>query len=285
MLRSFSGDTEVLLANGQTIDIADVQVGDLVFAHDPETGVSGPRAVTATWPHTDTLVEFEVGSATVTTTEDHEFWNVTDQAWQETQHIDEGDLLLTAGGLTVEAGTLLWDTAHVAPAFDLTIDGIHTYHVTFGDESVLVHNNDGPCQEVLDRAAELGVDPEYLDELARDPASGGTVDADSLREAEVGVLLDQRGDLPGPLRRDASGAGEFFDANGELWDIKAFRSTRPDGSPNFVLEAALSSIQGEFLAGENIILDTLNLDEADLSALLSAIAESDFEPKLSVVVL
>ena len=65
----------------------------------------------------DTLVEFEVGDSTVTTTEHHEFWNVTDNAWQETQHIDVGDLLLTADGARVEAGTLLWDTAHVAPAF------------------------------------------------------------------------------------------------------------------------------------------------------------------------
>ena len=46
-----------------------------------------------------TLVEFEVGDGTVTTTEDHEFWNVTDSAWQETQHIDEGDLLLTSDGM------------------------------------------------------------------------------------------------------------------------------------------------------------------------------------------
>ena len=97
-LRSFSGDTEVLLADGTALAIADVEVGDVVFAHDPETGLSGAREVLATWPHTDTLVEFEVGDSTVTTTEDHEFWNVTDQAWQETQHIDAGDLLLTADG-------------------------------------------------------------------------------------------------------------------------------------------------------------------------------------------
>ena len=72
------------IAIGATIEIADITVGDIVNAHDPETGQSGPREVLATWPHTDTLVEFEVGDATVTTTEDHEFWNVTDQAWQET---------------------------------------------------------------------------------------------------------------------------------------------------------------------------------------------------------
>ena len=123
-----------------------MQVGDIVFAHDPETGLAGAREVTAIWSHEDTLVEFEVGDGTVTTTEDHEFWNVTDQAWQETQHIDAGDLLLTADGATVEAGTLLWDTSHVAPAFDLTINEIHTYHVTAGDQSVLVHNNTPtPC--------------------------------------------------------------------------------------------------------------------------------------------
>ena len=133
------------IANGATIEIADITVGDIVYTHDPETGMSGAREVLATWPHTDTLVEFEVGDSTVTTTEDHEFWNVTDQAWQETQHIDAGDLLLTADGATVEAGTLLWDTAHVAPAFDLTIDEIHTYHVTAGDESVLVHNQNRTC--------------------------------------------------------------------------------------------------------------------------------------------
>lgn len=49
----------MLLANGDTIDIADVRIGDMVFAHDPETGLAGPREVLATWPHTDTLVEFD----------------------------------------------------------------------------------------------------------------------------------------------------------------------------------------------------------------------------------
>ena len=34
-LRSFSGDTEVLLADGTAIAIAHVEVGDVVFAHDP----------------------------------------------------------------------------------------------------------------------------------------------------------------------------------------------------------------------------------------------------------
>ena len=117
------------------------------------------------------MVEFEVGDGTVTTTEDHEFWNVTDDAWQETQHIDAGDLLLTADGATVEAGTLLWETAHVAPAFDLTIDEIHTYHVTAGDESVLVHNcSPEEAQRVLD---EFENDASVIDRVGDGAARSG----------------------------------------------------------------------------------------------------------------
>ena len=174
----------MLLANGQTIDIADVAVGDLVFAHDPETGLSGARAVTATWPHTDTLIEFEVGDGTVTTTEDHEFWNVTDQAWQETQHIDEGDYLLTADGETVVAGNLLWDTTHHAPAYDLTVDGIHTYHVTAGDETVLVHNQNQTCNVDDDGNVRL-IRDDGTEVIYRVDGTADFVDADGIEYRDI----------------------------------------------------------------------------------------------------
>ena len=66
--------------------------------------------------------------------------------------------MLTADGATVEAGTLLWDAAHVAAAFDLTIDEVHTYHVTAGDQSVLVHNTGAATWIEL----EDGVEEKYL---------------------------------------------------------------------------------------------------------------------------
>ena len=46
--------------------------------------------------------------------------------------------------------------------------------------------------------------PEWLKrqtELAKDPAHGGVVDDKRLREAEVGLILEARGDLPGPITR------------------------------------------------------------------------------------
>ena len=74
--------------------------------------------------------------------------------------------MFTADGATVEAGILLWDTAHVAPAFALTIDEIHTYHVTASAEEVLVHNNnDGQCIHGIFRGATRDVD---IDRVVRE---------------------------------------------------------------------------------------------------------------------
>ena len=128
------------MADGTTKPISEIEVGDYVWAVEPETGEAGERVVTAVWPHDDILVDFTVGAGSVTTTEDHHFWNVTDSEWQETQHIDPGDHLLTAEGLTVEAGNLDWTTAHHADAYDLTVDGLHTYFVGTVIGRVLVHN-------------------------------------------------------------------------------------------------------------------------------------------------
>ena len=214
VLRSFSADTEVLLANGTTLAISEVEVGDLVWAHDPQSGEAGARAVTAIWPHEDTLVEFEVGSATVTTTEDHEFWNVTDQAWQETQHIDPGDNLLTADGHVVEAGNLLWDTAHHAPAFDLTVDEIHAYHVTAGDEHVLVHNNGSTCGVVVTESSLRHV----VDTHKRDGpdfAEGESFFLDELSDLDIEFLISE-----------SSVVTAVEQANGRF--SRVFRNTDPD---------------------------------------------------------
>jgi len=142
-LRSFSADTEVLMADGTTTVIADVRVGDEVWAMDPETGDAGNRTVTAVWPHQDVLMEYTVGDGSITTTEDHHFWNATDDEWQEAQLIDRGDSLLTADGQVVAAGNLDWTTAHFAAAYDITVDDLHSYFVATGDSEVLVHNCNG----------------------------------------------------------------------------------------------------------------------------------------------
>ncbi|MEM8925638.1 MAG: polymorphic toxin-type HINT domain-containing protein, partial [Actinomycetota bacterium] len=138
--RSFSADTHVLLADGRTKRIDQVEVGDWVLAADPGTGEQGPRRVTATWPHNDWLIDLRVEGGAVTTTEDHPFWNQSDHQWQESQHFDSGDLLLQADGSTVAVHGLDWATVTYSPAYDLTVDDLHTFFVRVADGAVLVHN-------------------------------------------------------------------------------------------------------------------------------------------------
>ncbi|MFC2177449.1 polymorphic toxin-type HINT domain-containing protein, partial [Actinomycetota bacterium] len=153
---SFSGDTEVVMADGTTKLISEIEVGDWVLAHDPETGQRGPRNVTHVWVHEDTLVDLEIGGDRVTTTEDHPFWNVTDQEWQRADALGRGDLLLTAYGTTIPVDGIDWTTTSAGAAFNLTVADIHTYHVTVGDQSVLVHNT--RCDELVGRAADFDAD-------------------------------------------------------------------------------------------------------------------------------
>ncbi|WP_460407308.1 RHS repeat-associated core domain-containing protein, partial [Actinophytocola sediminis] len=64
---SFTGDTRVLMADGTTRPIKDIDVGDQVLATDPKTGESGARTVTAVWKHQDTVLDLVTeDGATVT---------------------------------------------------------------------------------------------------------------------------------------------------------------------------------------------------------------------------
>ncbi len=162
--RSFSGDTPVLMANGTTKAIADVQVGDEVLATDPETGETGAREVIATLPHTDQLLTLKTSSGEVVTTEDHKYWNATDQAWQESQDLDEGDQLLSADGDIVTVEGLDWATVHTDAAYDLTIADLHTFYVGAGVDEVLVHN----CGELTGSIGRLADDLGYTSREIRD---------------------------------------------------------------------------------------------------------------------
>ncbi len=141
--RSFSGDTEVLMADGTTKAIAAVVVGDLVMATDPETGETGARVVTATWVHGDELTDLEIDGRKLATTEDHPFWNVTDKEWQRADELDRGDGVLGAAGTLSRVGGLVLRSKRIASAYNLSVDHLNTYYVVAGDVSVLVHNT-GP---------------------------------------------------------------------------------------------------------------------------------------------
>jgi hypothetical protein len=113
--------------------------------------------------------------------------------------------------------------------------------------------------------------PEYqarLDELAQDPAHGGVVRPQSLQEARVGLRAEANGDIPGPITRAPFGPngedlGEFFDAEGQRWDVKSSPDLTPPSSrtpgqpiPNPQSEQAFTNmINKELSQGENVLLD------------------------------
>ena len=139
-LCSFSGETEVLMADGTTKPISEIEVGDWVLAEDPESGQRGPREVTQLWVHQDTIVDLEIDGHVIATTEDHPFWNHSDAEWQRADTLDSGDLILTADGDRLSVDGIDWGSARTTTAYNLTVDDIHTYFVAAGVDEVLVHN-------------------------------------------------------------------------------------------------------------------------------------------------
>ncbi|WP_460707501.1 polymorphic toxin-type HINT domain-containing protein [Myceligenerans halotolerans] len=136
---SFTGATLVLMADGSKKPIKDVQVGDEVIASDPETGEQQAREVTHVFVHEDTVTDLALDEGTVLgTTEDHPFWSVTDQRFERADELTAGERVLTVDGRTLTVGGLRYATSRTALAFNLEVDGIHTYHV--GEQEVLVHN-------------------------------------------------------------------------------------------------------------------------------------------------
>lgn len=91
---SFAPATLVRMADGSTEPIEpiepieQIELGDEVWAADPETGEAGARPVTALieGEGVKDLVTVSTGSGSVVATVGHPFWSVSDAAW-----VDAGD--------------------------------------------------------------------------------------------------------------------------------------------------------------------------------------------------
>jgi len=108
--------------------------------------------------------------------------------------------------------------------------------------------------------------PQALDDLARDPGQGFAISPRSIHDRDIGLDLEIRGELEGPIRRDPDRqGGEFLDVNNVRWDIKS------PNSQTFVLEEEIRKIGGE-LTHENIIVELANLTPAEAVALRAEVA-------------
>ncbi len=143
-LNSFDPGTPVLMADGTTKPIRDVQVGDLVLATDPKTGKSGAREVTDLHNNLDdnlidVLISGPDGSIrTLHTTTEHPFWDETSGRWVDAAQLVPGHELFTPS--RAAAVFALQDVPGSKYMVNLTVQDLQTYYVLVGDTPILVHN-------------------------------------------------------------------------------------------------------------------------------------------------
>jgi RHS repeat-associated protein len=109
--------------------------------------------------------------------------------------------------------------------------------------------------------------------LATDPGHQGKPPSPkTLREADVGLALEDQGKLKAPISRDPNPAGaEFIDGDGVKWDVKRFNSNFPAKKGGFDLGRDMGKVESELAKGENVIVDTVDMSPADAAALKKAV--------------
>ncbi|MFE6870741.1 ricin-type beta-trefoil lectin domain protein [Kitasatospora sp. NPDC057692] len=144
---SFPGDVLVLLADGTTKQIADIQVGDEVLASDPEAGQTSAEPVTDLifGEGLKNLVTITLSQGAyerpvqLTATDGHPFWVDSRGEWIEATNLNPGDALQSPDGSTSQVLAVNRWTQQQAVR-NLTVADLHTYYVMAGGTPVLVHN-------------------------------------------------------------------------------------------------------------------------------------------------
>ncbi|MFI9461597.1 polymorphic toxin-type HINT domain-containing protein [Streptomyces xiamenensis] len=200
---SFVEGTLVLMADGTSKPIEEVEVGDEVLATDPETGESSTRTVTA---ELDSLGEKVLASLIIESAErefplvatgGHPFWVSNLNEWIDAGDLERGALLATASADVVEVVDA-WSEKTYARVYNLTIEGVHTYYVLAGETPVLVHNANGACGANLTRGEKVAA------------ATGVDDLSPELRRSLTGFMKKSPGDADIPQIIRLSGGGAEF---------------------------------------------------------------------------
>ncbi|MFF9626852.1 LamG-like jellyroll fold domain-containing protein [Streptomyces griseosporeus] len=144
---SFTGLTGVLMANGTVKPISEVKAGDWVLTAEPgkkkkEKHKVKEVIVTKTdRDYVDVVVATKSGPKTIQTTKHHQFYEISRNAWTQAGDLKAGQKLQNGDGAPAQIVKIKSYTAQRI-TYDLSVDGLHTYHVLAGDIAVLVHNCD-----------------------------------------------------------------------------------------------------------------------------------------------
>ncbi|MFC7247425.1 RHS repeat-associated core domain-containing protein [Catellatospora aurea] len=156
MKNSFDGETLVLMADGSTKRISEVEVGDLVMAGDPVTGAVEAQPVTQVHVNTDAeLTDVDLvrsgsgpvffldrGQADVLhTTAGHPVWEESGDRWVEAADLVAGESLLRGPDGTRYQVAAVRNFTGSQQMYNLSVAVLHTYFVRATEMPVLVHNS------------------------------------------------------------------------------------------------------------------------------------------------
>ncbi|MEU9471883.1 polymorphic toxin-type HINT domain-containing protein [Streptomyces avermitilis] len=205
---SFTPDTKVLMADGTTKKIKDVDIGDKVLATDPETGETKTETVTAEIKGTGLkhLVKVTVDldgkkgdkTAAITATDGHPFWVPELGEWLQANDLEPGERLSTSTGTRVHITAIKRWTTLQATVHNLTVSDLHTYYVLAGATPVLVHNAT-PGQKC---DLTLGAGPNAREGVGLE---NGDIEADGVRD-----LINESGNKYGCHTCDATTPGTKY---------------------------------------------------------------------------
>jgi hypothetical protein len=218
---SFVAGTRVLLGDGGTKDIEDVQVGDAVLATDPVSGRSAAKPVTGlirgsgSKQLVDIAVDEDGNAVTpptvITATAAHPFWVPAARAWVPAGSLVAGSAVLTRDG-DLAAVTTVSGRTEITTVYNFSVADLRTYYVLAGSVPVLVHNSGPFCGVPFGRDTPGDADfhnSEYsLDEMVEfvhGHTGGGNPTMGRPTPAEIEAALRNTG----PVKLEGQNAAKF----------------------------------------------------------------------------
>ncbi|MFI9384811.1 DNA/RNA non-specific endonuclease [Kutzneria sp. NPDC052558] len=211
---SFVPSTKVLMGDGASKPISQVQVGDKVADAVPgdatlqthtvqkvivtqtdhdfvkltvkklaiKIGKAAAGLTVAAAAALGSAATASADTSSLTTTFHHPFYDITQAAFVDAVDLHPGDQLQAADGTAAEVTSIL-AYHQTETTYDLTIDGLHTYYVDAGNTAILVHNcgTDGSSATADSYGAGGGIRYRGLDDAGRPTGAAASIDASMIK--------------------------------------------------------------------------------------------------------
>ena len=210
----FVAGTSILTSIGY-VAIENIQIGDMVWAENPETGKKALKKVVQTFENeTNELVHVFVNGEEIITTPEHPFY-VSNKGWISSIELRAGDILVRQNGEYCIVEKIQHEILESPiKVYNFEVSDFHTYFV--GASSILVHNlcTQNPSSRAAMREAKRSVNipmsqkPDIIQKVKMVGENGRTVFA----KMEIYGNKYIRNDLGGHLFSDGMKMGRHFNA-------------------------------------------------------------------------